>query len=173
MADTFTWIPFYEQLADKLIDYRDRQDDLIAFLKDLQDRGRKITPLNDRDAQGNRFLMKEIDPFTFYGVFNRGTTFEERSRILGEVKAKCNVSADVPTDFAGIPVLNNQKSWLFAYAKDRKPNDVAKLLDVFELALQSTPFDNPAFAHAFDRALQVRMTKFNLTMGLFWIRPNT
>lgn len=173
MADTYPWIPFYEEFADTLVGYRDRQSELIAFLKDLQDQGRKITPLNDRDAQGNRFLLKEIDPFTFYGVFNRGTTFEERSLILKEIKTQFDVRADVPTDFAGIPVLNNQKSWLFAYAKDRQVGDVDRLWDVFELALHRNPFDNPEFAKAFDRALQVRMTKFNLTMGLFWIRPHT
>jgi len=173
MAETFTWIPFYEELADKLAAYRDRQGELIAFLKELQEKGRKITPLNDRDAQGNRFLLKEIDPFTFYGVFNRGTTFEERSLILGEVKAHFGVNADVPSDFAGIPVLNNQKSWLFAYAKDRAAGDIDRLWDVFEYAIKRTPFDSPGFGEAFDRALQVRMTKFNLTMGLFWIRPHT
>jgi 5-methylcytosine-specific restriction protein B len=44
---------------------------------------------------------------------------------------------------------------------------------VFTLALGQSPLADPDFARAFDEALKVRGTKINLTMGLFWIRPNT
>ena len=45
-----------------------------------------ITPLNDRDANDAHFLMKEIDPFTFLGVFNRGIKDQHRIGILTELK---------------------------------------------------------------------------------------
>jgi hypothetical protein len=41
------------------------------------------------------------------------------------------------------------------------------------LALGADPLSDPDFWIAFDEALKVRQTKFNLTMGLFWIRPDT
>lgn len=73
---TIKWIPFYEELGEKLVHYRSRQQELIDFLEDLRSQGLPITPLIDRDDSGNRFLLTEIDPFTFFGVFNRGITLE-------------------------------------------------------------------------------------------------
>jgi 5-methylcytosine-specific restriction protein B len=41
------------------------------------------------------------------------------------------------------------------------------------LALEPNALQTSQFAEAFDRALQVWGTSTNLTMGLFWIRPDT
>ena len=68
---SFTWIPFYQELATKLAGWEKRQAELIAFLESLRAEGYVITPLNDKGQDGARFLLKEIDPFTFFGVFNR------------------------------------------------------------------------------------------------------
>ena len=48
-----------------------------------------------------------------------------------------------------------------------------KLWRVFQLALAGNPLENAEFAQAFDEALSVKQTNVNLTMGLFWIRPDT
>ena len=167
----FSWIPFYEELADKLIAYRDRQLELIAFLEELRAREFTITPLEDMDETGRRFPLAEIDPFTFFGTFNRGIGDDKRIGILREMKKLFGVDASVPSDFAGVPVLNNMKSWFFAYRAQRQPDDVKRLWEVFQLALGPDPLNDPAFANAFDDALEVRHTNINLTMGLFWARP--
>ena len=73
MESTFTWIPLYTELAGLLLDWEDRQDELIACLDKLRSEGVKVTPLNDKDKDGASFLIKEIDPFTFLGSFNRQT----------------------------------------------------------------------------------------------------
>jgi len=171
-AARFTWIPFYGELASKLINYRDKQTELINCLGGLRANGLTITPLNDKDETGRRFLLREIDPFTFFGVINRGITHENRVRIAEEFKKFFVLAADVPIDFAGIPVLNNQSSWFFAYADKRKPGDVPALWRLFELALQQEPLSDSEFGAAFDRALDVQGVNVNLTMGLFWIRPD-
>jgi len=54
-AETFDWIPFYEELALKLLDFRNKQGELISFLEGLTSQGLTITPLLDRDDSGNRF----------------------------------------------------------------------------------------------------------------------
>jgi len=171
--DTFDWIPFYEELADKLVAFRAEQQELVQFLEKLRADGLKITPLGDKDETGRRFPLAEIDPFTFFGSFNRGVVKETRIRILQAAKVKFKVVAPAPTDFAGIPILNNQKSWFFAYQADRKPGDIDRLWEVFTRALGQSPLADPDFARAFDDALTVRNTNVNLTMGLFWIRPKT
>lgn len=83
------------------------------------------------------------------------------------------VEAAIPADFDGIPILNNQSSWFIAYQHKRQPSDVARLWRVFRLALGPDPLNDPEFLKAFDEALEVRQTNLNLTMGLFWIRPET
>lgn len=107
----FTWIPFYEQLADRLVAWRDRQDELLEFLRSLKASNLPIALLEDKDETGARIPLSEIDPFTFFGSFNRGTTEEARVRILEKIKTTFAVPAPVPSDFSGVPVLNNQKSW--------------------------------------------------------------
>jgi hypothetical protein len=170
-GEPFDWVPFYEQLADRLLSYRTRQAELLSFLRDLRREGHKVSPLEDRTADGTSFPLTEIDPFTFFGTFNRGITNQGRIAILERVKKHFQVEAGVPTEFSGIPVLNNQNSWFFAFSSDRQPGDIGRLWDVFEAALKPNPLDDPAFQRAFDAALEVKVVRFNLTMGLFWIRP--
>ncbi len=167
----FTWIPFYEQLADRLVAWRDRQDELLEFLRSLKASNLPIALLEDKDETGARMPLTEIDPFTFFGSFNRGITEDARVRILEKIKTTFAVPAPVPSDFSGVPVLNNQKSWFFGYRPERAPGDIDKLWEVFARALPDDPMKSDDFAVAFDRALEVRNTNLNLTIGLFWVRP--
>src|SRR5579864_5545863 len=81
----------------------------------------------------------EIDPFTFFGSFNRGVVTDTRIRILEAMKSRFGVGAAVPSSFSGIPTLNNQKSWFFSYQAKRKPGDVDRLWEVFDKALGDEP----------------------------------
>ena len=173
MTQSFTWIPFYQELAKKLAGWEKRQGELISFLETLRTEGYVITPLNDKDEDGARFLLKEIDPFTFFGVFNRGLHYDQRLAILVRMKQHFELQSEVPEDFNGVPVLNNLKSWFFPYQDSRDRKDVGRLWRVFQLALEENPLGKKQFLRAFDEALTVKQTNVNLTMGLFWIRPDT
>lgn len=173
MEAKFTWIPIYEELASELINWQDRQDELIQFLENLRSRGFVITPLEDKDKDGASFLYQEMDPFTFFGVFNRNIRTEHRISILVEIKRFFNLRSEVPADFDGTPLLHGFKSIFFSRQYERDVEDVARLWRVFILALTPSPLENPDFLAAFDEAMKVRSTNINLTMGLFWIRPNT
>lgn len=172
MTNKFTWIPLYHELAKELVNWKDRQGELIAFLEELRSKQYIITSMTDKDDDGARFLLSGIDPFTFFGVFNRGIRKEHRIAILGEMKRHFNLQSPVPDDFAGIPILNNQSSWFFTYSIKRKADDIDRLWRVFQLALGDSPLENREFRDAFDAAVNVRKTNINLTMGLFWIRPD-
>ena len=173
MESQFTWIPLYQELARLLVDWEHRQAELIACLEGLRDRGVKVTPLNDKNRDDARFLLKELDPFTFFGSFNRQIPEESRLAILQEARTLLGARTPLPDDFDGVPVVNNQRSWFVAYEWQRERDDVAKLWKVFRLALEDDPLNNPDFASAFDAALNVWGVSTNLTMGLFWIRPET
>ena len=87
MTDRFTWVPMYREIARVvLLGWEERQGELIAFLEQLREQGLKVTPLTDQDDQGARSLLDEIDPFTFFGVFNRGIRNEQRIAILDSDK---------------------------------------------------------------------------------------
>lgn len=169
----FTWIPIYEELAKELTGWENRQQELISLLENLRTQGFVITPLQDKDAQGSRFPLTEIDPFTFFGVFNRRIGYDQRLAILSQVKQHFRLQSDLPEDFNGVPVLNNMKSWFFPSQTERDSDDVGRLWRVFQLALKEDPLENKDFLKAFDEALKVKQTNVNLTMGLFWIRPHT
>jgi 5-methylcytosine-specific restriction enzyme B len=172
-SDRFTWTALYSELATKLANYEDRQSELINLLDEIRKQGHVVTRLKDKDASGNSFPLTEIDPFTFFGSFNRGVKDESRLGILAELKKYFDCKAELPTDFSGIPILNNQRSWFVGYQYDRKADDFAKLWRVFKLALANDPLHDDDFRSAFDEALGVWGVNVNLTMGLFWIRPDT
>src|SRR5215207_9058689 len=139
MISNFTWMPIYQELAEKLKDWEDRQEKLISFLEELRAQGFVITPLNDKDGNGARSLLKEIDPFTFFGVFNRRIGYDQRVAILRQIKTYFNLQNELPEDFDGVPLLNNLRSWFFSAQPSRRVDDVQKLWRVFRLALEKNP----------------------------------
>lgn len=168
----YDWVPFYEELATKLVEYRSKQPELIAFLKELRDDDLPVVPLNDMDKDKSRFLLEEICPFTFFASFNRQITPENRKTILAKVKNKFHIEAPVPSGFSGIPVVNNQNSWFFPYKYKRKADDIDRLWDLLAAAVGQDPLNSSDFQQAFKRCAVSTGLRFKLTMALFWIRPN-
>ena len=75
----FTWIPFYKELAEKLLEYKDRRDELVKFVYSSLD---KTDYLSMEDG---KTPIKDIDPFTFFGIFNRRTSKENRVKNAKEI----------------------------------------------------------------------------------------
>ncbi len=165
----FTWIPFYKELAHKLMLYRNKQTELIDFLENLKSEGMPSIPTNDIDSQGNNIKLNAIDFFTFFASFNRGITDKYRVSILKKVKTKFDIAAEVPSDFNGIPVVNNLHSWFFAYEKDRTTEDIPMLWNIAELAI-SDP--DTITEELFNGCLKIRgVAAPYLSIGLYWINP--
>ncbi len=75
----FNWTNFYESLADGLLQFKDDRRDLIKFIHDMH---RREVPgaslLTDQYADGTSGLIKDICPFTTFGLFNRGLRDDKR-----------------------------------------------------------------------------------------------
>jgi len=171
----FTWIPFYEEFADILRGYRDRQEELIEFLEELKNKKLKVPSLQDKNSEGEKSLIKEIDPFTFYGAFNRSQPIsgEARIAVIEAIKERFQVKADVPADFHGVPRLNVMKPKFFPPASMKEEGHSEKLWRLYGLALDKEPLSDSEFADAFNEVLRLReVGKSKLTIGLFWIRPH-
>ncbi len=166
---TFTWIPFFADLTAHVLTYRDRQPELIDLLKQLQQQGRKIAPLNDQNAAGQTIPLLVHDPFTFFSHFCRGITFANQRAIFADLKSEWKLDSPIPTDLKGVPLANNQKAWFFSYESHRHPNDIDSLWDIAEQVLQGP---DAITEEAWRNALHVRQVGLaKLTMGFFWLNP--
>lgn len=158
----YTWIPFYKELAQKLLKFRNDRKLLIDWIYDNLDG--YINHLKD-DPEGTR--VADIDPFTVYAIFNRGITHDKRIDICQKFKRYLNLTADVPKDFDGIPVMNTQRTNFMAFAERRKHGDIDRLWNVFTDAVLDRDIEE-----SYNALKGQYLIKYNLTMGLFWIRPD-
>ena len=167
----FTWIGFYEELADKLLAYRNRHDDLINKLTSIYESIGMSLPKLEADE------LLDIDPFTVFGLFNKGITNTNREKIIAGIAEVFGIATDQPSDFEGIPVINNLNATFYAFANDdrRGEHDIDNLWRVFETELALAANDSEENRKAFVEAFNATVTQFSLgwklTMGLFWARP--
>jgi 5-methylcytosine-specific restriction protein B len=166
----FTWTPFYKELAKKLLGYRNRQPELISILEDIRKTGIPIIRLIDAPKPAITPILSVIDPFTFFATFNRGLKDQNRIGILKILKEKLDLHSDIPTDFNGIPVVDNMRSWFFPFAFSRNQDDIPSLWDLAESIISNAPEQlNPQL---FNRCLEVHTVgPAKLTIGLFWMNP--
>ncbi|MBD0410930.1 AAA family ATPase [Pseudoalteromonas issachenkonii] len=163
----FKWTQFYEDLANSLSLYRYKRTELVACVLNLAEK-------NDLSYIKGKEL-EDIDPFTVIGMFNRGMTDTNRRKIATELAEFLNVYTPVPDSFEAIPVLNNHKSWFFAKVGERGTNDIDNLWALFESAKQLADEidddEGAAFIDNYNKVSAQRGIRWNLTMGLYWIRP--
>ena len=171
----FEWTDFYEAVAEKLLAYADDRTPLIEGIHEIASRVPGLTYLQDKFPDGTSGPLRDICPFTTMGTFNRSMTDANRKTIAGELAKLLGVTVPVPPSFEGIPVLNNQRSWFFAYADKRGAGDIDALWKVFVAASKMVDGDQldtrDAFIRAYDEATQVWGVAWNLSTGLYWAHP--
>ncbi len=166
----FTWIPIHEEIARRLPEFKDRQQDLIAILARMHSAGMKASSITDKDATGKEFQLKEIDPFTFFANFNRRVRDDNRQAMWQFLKDEWNLTSDVPADFDGLPLADMRSSWLMPYAAKRAPEHVGLLWNFYEHMLHSDADSIDAIL--MQQCLDLRKVGLAfLTMGMFWACP--
>ena len=166
-----SWTGFYQKLADKLLAYRNDRQTLISMLNDAYSRIGMQLPKLEADE------LNDIDPFTVFGLFNKGITDANRRKIIAGIAEVFGIAADQPSDFEGIPVLNNLNATFYAFANDnrRGEHDIDNLWLVFETEVALTANNSEENRKAFVEAFNATVTQFTLgwklTIGLFWARP--
>jgi 5-methylcytosine-specific restriction protein B len=171
----FQWTEFYGAVAEKLLTYADDRTPLIEGIHKIGSRVPGLGYLQDKFPDGTSGPLRDICPFTAMGTFNRSMTDANRKTIASELAKLLGVTVPVPPSFEGIPVLNNQRSWFFAYADKRGPSDIDTLWKVFVVAHGIVEDDQPGtrddFIQAYDEATQVWGVAWNLSTGLYWTHP--
>ncbi len=164
------WVNFYMELADKLIPFKNNRKKLIEKIKNI------YTSINMRlpklEADNN---LIDIDPFTIFGLFNKGISNANRTTILKGFSQEFSVVSSVPNSFEGIPVVNNMSATFYYFIGDRQENDIENLWQMFILALEyantHSESSKKAFIEAYDMVSLQKGVKWNITIALYWIRP--
>lgn len=172
MAEINTsWTSFYSAFADALLPYRTNRAALVKVIQAVfAETGIKLPRLSSS-------ALEDIDPFTVFGLFNKGITDANRKAIMGKFAQMLGMSVPVPEAFEGVPVLNNQNATFYRFSNDISYNagDIESLWTVFvaAMAYADAPSDETraSFESAFDAAKGIKGNRWKITMGLYWERP--
>lgn len=164
------WGDFYQEFANKILQYKNNRKDLITIIRKVYDNINIKLPTLEKENN-----IVDIDPFTVFGLFNKGIKDENRTIIITEFAKLLNINLEVPTDFSGIPVLNNMSSTFYKFEGYRKEDDIDNLWKVFEYAIKYDEDPNDEnkvnLINYYDKTIAQKGVKWKLSMGLFWIRP--
>lgn len=126
----FDWVNFYKEFATKLLDFKDKRDELIEKVKKIY----KITGINIPTLEKDNNLV-DIDPFTIFGLFNKKLTDSNRIKILTAIAELFDINTKVPKSFDSLPVLNPQNATFYYFIGDRGEDDINDLWSFYISAL--------------------------------------
>ena len=165
-----TWPNFYMEFANTLLKYKNNRKELIEKIKRVYYTNNIPLPTLEKDRN-----IIDIDPFTVFGLFNKQISLRNRIRIIEGLAKEFSISVKTPDSFGGIPFLNNLSAVFYRFIGERGKSDIQNLWNVFEAALEYADTysekSREEFINYYNIALTQKGIKWNLTMGLFWIRP--
>lgn len=174
LVKDFSWTRFYESVADKLLGFKNKRNELVEGIHKIVANVPTLSGYEDTYKNGTTGPLRDICPFTTIGIFNKNHIADTRKIIAGKLADFLGIKETVPERFGGIPTLP-RKGWFFAKENERKPHDIDTLWEVFEKAIEfSRSRDKDArsdFIAAYNKAAKVKNVGWNLTIGLYWIRP--
>ena len=159
----FTWIPFYKEFAQKLLNFRKNRTPLVNWIYSNIDEN---LIKHFKDAPDGRHVP-DTDPFTVMAIINRGIAYNKKVELCKQFKSFLEISKPVPQDFSGVPEMNNMLSNFMAFKKEREEGDIERLWDLFECAVLDKDIEK-----AYNALNGQHLIKYNITIGLFWIRPD-
>ena len=175
-ANRIDWADFYMEFADKLLEFKDKRDLLIEKIQNVYSLMNVKLPSLESDENGNIIVPYDIDPFTVFALFNKQITDENRINIINRIKEEFAINSPAPNDFYGIPVVNNMSATFYYFSNNREEYDIDNLWGIFESAINFSKAEDSQnreeFIKNYNQVLTQKGVKWNITMGLFWIRPN-
>ena len=172
-ANQFDWVDFYKELSGKLLQFKNTRKELIEKVYKIYEITGINLPTLEKDNQ-----IVDIDPFTFYGLFNKKLTDANRLSILKAIASLFAVKAPVPTSLDSIPVLNPQNATFYYFIPDRGDGDIQDLWELFDAALAYAANPSPETIAQVSKNFDLCINKkgngnSKITMGLYWIAPNS
>ncbi len=169
-----SWIPFYRELAGKLVEdgWRDRQGELVRLFKGILGRLRSEGVLTPRVEM---FLNRYIDPFTIFAVIGRNLTPANYAKTVRAYKTAFQLKSRLP-EKPEIPWVDNRRVGFFGSQSDLQKESV-KLWDAFELVYGMDPSADSDkrsnLIELIDRCVEIDEVALpKLTGGFYWINPS-
>lgn len=159
----FTWVPFFKEMSQKLLQYRNDRKPLVDWIYGNIDAS---LIKHFKDASDGR-RVPDTDPFTVMAIINRGIAYNKKVQLCENFKNFLDISAPIPQDFSGVPQMNNMLSNFMLFEEDRKDGDIERLWELFECAVLDKDIEDAY--NALNGQIPI---KYNITMGLFWVRPD-
>lgn len=161
MQNNYTWKPIYMELAGKLLEYKNRRQELCDWIySSLAEYSGYL-----KNEDGSK--LSSIDPFSVMAIFNRGSSWDTRTKIISKFKEKFSLINEVPTDFNGIPVVDNRKSFFYSW---KQGEDYIKdeLWTMFEKVVKG----DDDIGDLYDKIIFRGHINNMLSMSLYWICPD-
>lgn len=125
--------------------------------------------------EADGYQLDDTDPFTVFGLFNKRINVENRIKIITGLASEFDLHSPIPQSFEGIPLLNNLNAAFYGFKPGRGKKHIENLWDTFVYAIKLAKDDNEKnrekFCGAFNLIREQVRIHWNITMGLFWIRP--
>jgi DNA polymerase III delta prime subunit len=158
----FPWIPIYRQIAEKLLEYRDKQEELKSIVaKSIKGLWK---PLD--------FEIFKLNPFQIFAIFNQGTQ-DARCEIIKRLQNQMNVSRASLENLQGLPGTDSRgKTSAFIRKLDVNGNEIfwelTKIIVEDDFNISNESFRNLAV-----KCLEIKGIKLiYLSKLLYCIRPD-
>lgn len=179
MDTKFTWAPFYMEWATKIagMNKPEQRCELIQKVLEMHSRAGIRVPVN-----GVVELKDDVDPFSVFAFINRNLRTEAKVALLTAAKELFDLTAEVPSDFVGLPQVNYNRIYYVWAGEPTYKSDIENLWRLFTSAIQyadcvsgmRNPVVEDQFVEAFDKARKQKGVGLaTISMGLFWVRPET
>lgn len=155
----YDWVPFYEELSNKIFLYRDNQSELIS----------KLRSINSDDI--NRFIVSdtEISPFGIFESFNRNGLRKnpgQRREILSALKDLFEINNELPSSLP--ENLRGQNSDYFETLQKR-PGLIETTWKLLQAMCTNSEDDIIKY---YDEFLTYEDAGFiSLTIAMYWMFP--
>lgn len=169
MENNLNWMNWYMEFADKLKEFKHDRNTLIERMMSAYETTGLDVPKLEKDKQ-----LVDIDPFTIFGIFNKGLKWSNKELIIEAFSREFGVTSEMPDNFDAIPIVNNLSATFYHFLGDRGEHDIDNIWELFDVALKLADGDDSVkndFIHFYDIVKDQKGIKWNLTMALFWIRP--
>ena len=159
--DEFDWVPFFEEVAEHLLTFENRQLELIELLKEVT----RSELLHDK-IDGKYVPLTVMDPFSFFASILR---FGDRKRYeyFAALREHWQIESLPPRGYAGVPNPNNQNTWFFGFSETRSSDDIDKLWQFFS-ALMKDEVDDALYQSVLDI---YKVGPDKMTEGIYWMKP--
>ena len=167
----YQWIDFYTEFADVLLNYKSNRTDLIKKIREVFALANMKLPKLEKDDN-----IEDIDPFTIFALFNKGNSNNSKIKILNSIAKIFDIQNPVPSAFDGVPTVYNLKAAFYCFRDERGKHDIDNLWEVFDNAIHysktlSDPYKDNLKKY-YDKVKTQKCIGWNITIGLYWIRPN-